>query len=197
MPGQHRLVDLDGRSALPRAVVIRARPPSARPEALRVLGADTQRAVGVALAPAGVAEDVVRGVGAPLADREHDREFVVVWRSGASPQRGELRQQLRDLERDPLVGVDDVGEVVLVLVEREGDARAALEDGVEERVPVGVAGAADRVGIGHRAPLREAPQRGGAGEAVGQRRARASRRARRAARGERRVVAVAAISAAA
>ena len=80
-----------------------------------------------------------------------------------------------------LSGLRDVAEVVLVLVEREHDPAAALEDRVEERVAVGVAGAADGVGVGHRrsaargptAPPRPRARRAASG--------RASRTGRRAA----------------
>ena len=92
-------------SALPRAVVTRARPPSTSPRRVGVLGADPQRAVGVALAPARVADDVVGGVGAALAGGQHERELVArSSAAGPSSSARELGEQLGDLERDPLVG---------------------------------------------------------------------------------------------
>ena len=69
MSGKHRFGDLDGRlgaagsggDAHPTAVD--------QPETLGIFDADAQCSVGVAFAPGRVAEYVVGGVGAPLADR--------------------------------------------------------------------------------------------------------------------------------
>ena len=53
--------------------------------------------------------------------------------------------------------MDDPGEVVAVLVAREHDPGRGREDRVEQLVAVGVAGSADGVRVGHRAPVARAP----------------------------------------
>ena len=69
-----------------------------------------------------------------------------------------------------MVGVADQREVVRVFVDGERDAGPAGQDRLEQRVAVGVAGAAHRVRIAQERFLRQSPQRRCPGQALGQRR---------------------------
>jgi hypothetical protein len=86
-------------SVLPRRVVTRTRPPLATPQAFRVGGAHPERAVGVLLAPGGVAEDRVRGRRAALPGGENERELGVSDRPLVAQPR-ELVEELGDAEVD-------------------------------------------------------------------------------------------------
>ena len=65
--------------------------------------ADAQRAVGVSLAPRGIADDRVRGERAPLAGREHERPFGIDHRRRTLAQLLNLTQQLGNVQLDATV----------------------------------------------------------------------------------------------
>src|ERR1700736_607989 len=66
---QHRLIDLDARFGAAAGCGDARATTVDQTERLRVLDADAQGSAGIAFAPRWVTEDVVGGVGPPLADR--------------------------------------------------------------------------------------------------------------------------------
>src|SRR5262249_51384995 len=118
-------------------------------QAAGVVGIHAQRARGVLLPPAGVADDGVRRERASLAGGEQGRERGARsgWRLGGEAV--ELIEELRYRELDVAVRRTDAGEVLRPLVDREHDRALAREERVEERVAcisrlAGEAGARER-----------------------------------------------------
>lgn len=141
----HRIVDLDahddaaGRSddGDPAAGV--------EAELGEIRGVDAQRAIGVALAPRGSAQDLVSIVGAALA--VHQRVGVVrVGLLGGGVEPADPVEQLRDGKLDAVI-LDELPDVT-VIVPAEGEAARAVDGLVKEGLAEGGTG-----GVGVECPL--------------------------------------------
>ena len=149
------------------AGVARHHHPAVGAQGLGVGRAHVQRAVAVALAPVGVADDRVgrEGPAGPGGEDEGELRLHSRVGGGFGAKAGQLLQKFGDDQRDAVVGPLDVLPGVGIVVDGELDARPAAQDRLEQRLAeerhvAFDAGPADGVGIHHREAVRQRPQHG-------------------------------------